>query len=371
MKTYSTLTSLFTTLSNNSSSANTSLGGQLISDKHRYTLQKYFDNERVYTTVTIGGESLTLTGSLASGATTATLSSAWPNISCQQLVTFSNSDQRTVTFTQNSTAISWQTGLTDTATSSITTIGVQSYPIPPQVSKIKNDTITVGQLVYTPAPIQSIQEWTLLNALPYTSDIPNYFYIYNDQVNFWPIPSTSGNLITFNYKSRVPDLSISDYSTGSLTSLAAGSTTITGSGTTWTGVAPSGVDLTFFNLFLQITPPKGEGIWYQIQKINSDTSLTLIQPLQTAPSATTAASGYTIGQLPLLSEDFHDMLVYGALMVYFTSIVKDEAKFKMYEGLYQERLTLLEDYAGSKSVNVDLGAQPVLNNPNLFLFGSS
>lgn len=371
MKSYTTLKNLFTNLSNNTSTANDTLAGQLISDQHRYLVQRYFDNERVYTTVTIGAEDLTLTGALVAGDKTGTLNSAWTDISCQQLVVFSNSEQRTVQFTQGSTGITWQTGLTSAATTAISTVGVQSYPIPANVSKIKNNTITVGQLVYTPAPVQSVQEWTQLNALPYTSDIPAYFYIYNNQVNFFPIPSTSGNLITFNYKARVPDLSFADYSTGTLSGIAVGSNSITGSSTSWntTGAYPLNKDLTSFNLYLRITPPSGDGIWYQIQSFQSDTALTLTGPIQTAPSAT--ASSYVIGQLPLLEEDFHDMLVYGALTTYFTSIVKDTDKYKMYDGLYQQRLELLKDYAGTKSVNVDLGAQPMQANPNLFIYAQN
>jgi hypothetical protein len=371
MKTFTTLKNLFTNLSNNTATTNDALGGQLISDQHRYLLQRYFDNERTYTTVTIGAEDLTTTGALSVGAVSATLTGAWTDITVSQLVVFSSGEQRTVLFTQGSTAITWQTGLTEAATTAIETVGVQSYPIPANVSKIKNNTITVGQLVYTPAPVQSIQEWTMLNALPYTSDIPNYFYIYNNQVNFWPIPSTSGNIISFNYKARVPDLSFADYSTGTLSSIAVGDNTITGTLTAWntTGAFPLNTDLTWFNLYLRITPPSGDGIWYPIQSFQSDTALTLATPIQTAPSAT--ASAYTIGQLPLLSEDFHDMLVYGALSTYHTSIVKDADKFEMYNGMYQQRLDLLKDYAGTKSVNVDLGAQPTPNNPNLFFMGSS
>lgn len=369
MKTYTTLKNLFTNLSNNVSTENDALAGQLISDQHRYLIQKYFDNERTYTTVTIGAEDLTVTGAPQADDVSATLSSAWDKISCQQLVVFDSGEQRTVFFTQGSTGITWQSALTENCTTTaISTVGVQSYPIPPQVSKIKNDTITVGQLVYTPAPIQSIQEWTLLNALPYTSDIPNYFYIYNNQVNFWPIPSSSGNIITFNYKARFPNLSFADYSTGTLSSIAVGDNTITGVGTTWNSVGafPLNTDLTFFNLFLRIDPPSGDGLWYQIKSFQSDTALTLIQPIQTAPSAT--AASYTIGQLPLLQEDFHDMLVYGSLKVYFSSIVENQAKYNQYSVEYQNRLDLLEDYAGTKSVNVDLGSQPVPNNPNLFIF---
>lgn len=371
MKTYTTLTSLYTNLCNNASTANSTLGAQLISDQHRYLIQKYFDNERTYTTVTIGAEDLTTTAVMAAGDVSATLTTAWTSISCQQLVVFSNSDQRTVYFTQGSTAIRWQSGLSDAATVDITTVGVQAYPIPAGVSKIKNDTITVGQLVYTPAPVQSIQEWTMLNALPYTSDIPNYFYIYQNQVMFWPIPSTSGNIITFNYKARVPDLSFADYSTGTLSGITIGSNAITGVTTSWntTGTYPLNVDVTFFNLYLKITPPSGEGIWYQIQRFLSDTSLLLTTPIAYAPSSTAAA--YTIGQLPLLQEDFHDMLVQGALMIYYSSINDDKDKYSMYKDLYNTRLDLLEAYAGTKSVNVDLGAQPIPNNPNLYIYASN
>lgn len=368
MKTFTTLKALYTNLSNNTSTANGLLGGQLISDQHRYLIQKYFDNERVYTTLTIGAQDLTLTGSLLSGAVSGTLNAVWPYASCQQLVVFSNSEQRTVVFTQGSAAIRWQPPLTSTATAAITTVGVQAYPIPATVSKIKNDTITVGQLVYTPAPVQSIQEWTLLNALPYTSDIPNYFYIYNNQVQFWPIPSTTGNVITFNYKARVPDLSFEDYSTGTLSGLAVGSNVITGVTTAWATPYPTGTDLLFFNLFIKIPPPSGDGLWYPIQRFNSNTELVLATPLQNAPSVT--ASSYVIGQLPLLQEDFHDMLVHGSLMTYFSSIKIDKDQYALYKDQYGLRLDLLKDYAANKSVNVDLGEQPIPNNPNLFIYAN-
>lgn len=357
----------FTDLSQNNSTTNVALGKVLINTQHRYYLQKYFDNERIYTTVTIGAESLILTGSLSSGATSGTLTSAWTDITCQQLVVFSNSEQRTVTFSQGSTSIFWSTGLTSTATTAISTVGVQAYPIPANVSKIKNDTITVGQLVYTPAPVQSIQEWTMLNALPYTSDIPNYFFIYNNQVNFWPIPSTSGNIITFNYKSRVADMTYADYSTGTI-AVAVGSNAITGTGTNWnsSGTYPLNTDLSFANLMISGTPPKGDGLWYPIQSFGTNTTLTTLLPIVNAP--TVSGQSYIIGQFPLLQEDFHDILVYSSLKIYYSSIVKDESKFKEYDALTKEREDLMRDYLGTKSINVDLGSQPVSNNPNLFIY---
>lgn len=355
----------FADLTQNNSAENVALGGVLINQIHRYLLQKYFDNESTYTTLTVGAQTLALTGSLISGATSGTLFTAWPSLTCQQLVVFSSGDQRTVTFTQGSANIFWQTGLTDVADDSISALGVGAYPIPANVSKIKNDTITVGQLVYTPAPVQTIQEWTLLTALPYTSDIPAYFYIYQNQVMFWPIPSSSGNLITFNHKRRVPDMSYADYSTGTIASATVGSNQIGGSGTSWTAY-PQNTDLSYVNLMLRISPPDGDGIWYPIQRFTSATALVLNSAIVNLNELTSAA--YTIGQFPLLQEDFQDAIVYGALLIYFSSIKKDKEQYAFFKGEYDKRLDLLEDYAGTKSVNVDLGSQPIPANPNLFIF---
>lgn len=359
----------FADLTQNNSAENVALGGVLCDDQHRYLIQKYFDNERTYSTLTIGAQAnLSITALTTAGAINANLSAAWTNITCQQLVVFSGGDQRLVTFTQGSTLIFWQTALTHNGTvATINTIGVGSYPIPANVSKIKNNTITVGQLVYTPAPVMTIQEWTLLTALPYTSDIPNYFFIYQNQVQFWPIPSSSGNLIQFNYKGRVPNLSYADYKTGTIAGTA-GSNAIAGTSTSWntTGTYALNTDLTFANLYIKPLPPNGDGFWYPIQRFTSDTALQLNLPIVNAPNLTGAS--YIIGQFPLLQEDFHDMIVYGALMVYYSSIKKDPDQFKLYNSLYQGKLELLEAYAGTKSVNVDLGSQPIPANPNLFIF---
>lgn len=374
MKTFTGLKNLFTNLSNNTSSANDTLGGQLINDQHRYLIQRYFDNERTVTTSTVGSASLTLTGTLSIGAVSATLTAVWAYPTCTQLVNFSGSQQRSVLFTYNSTAITWSVGLTATATTAITTVGVQDYSIPANISKIKNDTINIGQLKYQPTPVMTRQEWDLINFLPYTSDIPNYFFIYNGKLSIFPIPSTTGNVITFNYKTRVADLSFADYSTGTLAAagMVAGSTTVTGLASSWntTGLYPTGVDISYYNLQIRANPPYGDGIWYPISSFTSNTVLTTTLPIVNAPNITSATT-YTIGQFPLLSEDFHDMLVYGALKTYFSSVVENQTKFDEYDGLYKERLELLKDYAGTKSVSVDLEDNPSQINPNLFYWGTS
>lgn len=389
MKSYATLLNLATSLSQNLTSSNQALAQQLEGDAHRDLIQKFFDNERSFQTTTVGGQSLTTTATLALGAVTATLTASWTYPTGNQQVNFSNGDQRSVLFTNGSTAISWVGGLSSTATTAISSVGMQDYIIPAVISKVTNDTINVGQLKFQPAPVQTRQDWDSLNFLPYTSDIVNYFFIYNGRLSFFPIPSTTGNLITFNYKARVPDFSNAfifsdangtafvagqtafDYQKGTISTAAVGSTSITGVSTAWntTGKYPLNTDVSFYNLYLIINPPYGDGIYYPISQFNSDTSLTLAAPIVNAPNI--ASATYSIGQFPVLSEDFHDMIVFSYLRTYFSSIVESETKFKLFDAKYKEKFTALEDYAGTKSIQVDLGATPELENPNLFLYANS
>lgn len=374
------LINVFQTLSLNSSTANASLATVLLNDQHRYLLLKYFNNEGTFTLTTQGSTTATLVAGLVAGATSATLQSSWPTSypNCHQLIVLPDGEQRDTTFTQGSTQITWQAPLVVTSSTTATTLsagtqatlnGVQAYRLPPNVSKIKNDTITVGQLVYTPAPVQSIQEWTKLNALPYNSNIPAYFYIYNNELLFWPIPSSSGEPITVYCQITIPDMSYADNTTGTISAMTPNSSSITGSATTFsTGSSiPKNVDLTFANIFFTAMPPNGDGLSYQVQSIQSDTALTLKVPVVYAPSGTSGT--LKLGQYPLLHPDFHDMIVYGALRIYFSSIVKDTDRFTLFNNLFHEKEEQMKFYLSTKSVNVDLSVTPVLSNPNLFILG--
>lgn len=404
MRTVANLLNTALNLSQNTSPQNQAVMLELLNEQYRLLLENYFDNEQSFSTATVGAMDLTLTGTPAAGDTSATLSSAWTYASGVQKVTFdnANSDYFTVQFTNGSAAITWQEPLTGACTSAdISTTGFQSYRLPAGISKITDMTITVGQLKFTPARIATRQQWDNVNFLPYTSDIPNYYFIYGPYINFWPVPSTTGNQITFNYKTRVPDLSTAyvfnnatgtqyntstqspsngvicfDYQQGTITSAADDAITITGSGTKWVTAQgasgglgmPSGVDMGQQNLALRINPPQGDGLWYPIQQFTNDTSLTLATPIQNSFSLTGAT--YSIGQVPLMykSEDFHEMLVYGALLVYFSTIVPDPNKYKQFDAEYKKRELKMAEYVGTKSIDYNLGSKPALLQPSAYPF---
>jgi hypothetical protein len=322
------------------------------------------------------GKNFPTTNAILAGATSATLSSPWTTATQTSLASFSDGTTATITFTQGSANITWSGGITENVlasvnvfptNTSISCVGVQSYRMPANISKLKTASITIGQLVYIAYPVNSVQEWVKVNALPYTAAYPAYFFLYNDELQFWPIPSSTGQIITLYAQITTPDLSYPDVP-GTIASagMSVGSNIITASGTPFAAY-PLNVDLTFTNLQLVAAPPNGDGLNYQIQNFTSSSSATLIKPVVYAPNQT-GSGAFTIGQYPLLDGDFHDAIVYGALRTYFSSIVTDQVKSAYFGGLYQERLNRMEFYLSNKQTNVDLGATPLPRNPNLFLY---
>lgn len=249
---------------------------------------------------------------------------------------------------------------------SITTVTVaqqQFYNLPYNYSQLKTITITDGNLKWTPTEIFTREDWDNLNVFPYYSDIPANFYIYNNQIGIWPIPSSANLTITFNYKIRVPDLTFTDYSTGTVTMTSA-STTVTGSGTGFlANYLPTAGSVLNLNLWLRVAAPSGDGNWYKISSIESATSLTLANAYS---GGTKAGATYVIGQMPLLLEDYHDLLVYRPLSIYFNSINHDEEKLKKYQALYEEGIHVMDGYASKKTVQVNLRQQINKRNPNLY-----
>lgn len=231
----------------------------------------------------------------------------------------------------------------------------QNYNLPYNIKTLINVYVTVGSIRYqlTEAPNRAF--WDSLNFVPYTSDIPQFYYIYNKQCYIFPTPASSGNAITYNYKCRLRELSQADYTTGTVT-LTSGSSVITGAGTTFTA--------DMVGRWIYATPPTGDGNWYEIGSYTSATVLGLVNQYQ----GTTASGIATfIGEVPLLAEDYQDLPLYRALEIYFTSRVPDPNRAQKYKELYDEGFKLLDAEFGSKSWSVAITPADVeVNNPNLF-----
>lgn len=244
-----------------------------------------------------------------------------------------------------------------------TTASTQAYTLPQRVSKPKSIYVTVSSVRYVPEEITSRDQWDRQNVISYTSDFPVYYYIFGRTISLWPTPASSSNTIGIIYRNTAKDLSIADYTTGGVASVAAAGTAVVGTGTTWTA--------SMAGRYLRITESdtalKGDGYWYEVASSASATALTLVNPYGgTAIAAGNAA--YIIGQMSLLPEGYTDLPVFAAIAQYFTSIQPNMFKAGQYTQLYNDLLKQMIADQGDKS------SSPVLDpgnsnrrftNPNL------
>jgi hypothetical protein len=239
-----------------------------------------------------------------------------------------------------------------------TVAGQQFYNLPPQCRKIINVTGTIGTVVWVTKDCPDRNYWDVLNTIPFTQDFPMFHFIWNQntQVGIWPTPASNGNTITVNYQKRNIDLSQADYTTGTVTATNA-SSTLTFAGSTLVG--------NMANRWIQISAPQGDNQWYQILSVNVGASTAVLYGNYTG--TTVSGASFTIGEMPVLPEDYQDLPLYRALEVYFTSIVPNPNQAKLYQGLYERGYEQLNADYGSKITSVVLtDTDAPLINPNLF-----
>lgn len=228
----------------------------------------------------------------------------------------------------------------------------QAYDLPSDFAWLDGLTVTIGTTKYTPKEVKSREQWDILNqSTAITSDIPQFFFLTNTTVEFFPVPSSStSNAITFRYGRKQKDLSITDYTTGTITSIANGASAVVGSGTTWT--------VKMQNRWIRFTDSDtantGDGEWYEIATVGSITTITL-DLLYGGTSISAGSAAYTIAQVSLLPEAYHFLPLYKALVHYFTSVKPDQTKSKLYNDMYVNLYSDMEANEAGKS------SSPVLN----------
>lgn len=187
-----------------------------------------------------------------------------------------------------------------------TSAGVQYNTLPYDCDLVREISVipTGSTIRYTPRRVADRETWDRINLRSSTpvSDIPESYFVMNGQVGLYPIPASSNNTIYVQQKTRVIDLSMADYTTGTIVSIANGATTVTGSGTSWTAqMTGRWIRITYSN-----TANTGDGLWYEISSVTNSTTLELVRAYG-GTSISAGSAAYTIGQMPLLPESFHDL----------------------------------------------------------------
>lgn len=360
MISYTSYRSRFGDISKNTSTANLDRGSLLVNDSLRYLTGKFYLNERTYTTQTVSGQ--------------------------------------------------------------------QFYQLPPFVKRLIDLTVTIGSVIWLTKPAPSREYWDSLNVIQFNQNYPTFHFVYNgNQVGVWPTPASTGNTITMNYQMRLRDLSQADYTTGTVTipysttftgTLASGATSatlsstwplptgtyqilfsnsdtrsvtltngsaavswtdglsstatatltvnssnggsiVTGSGTTFVADMATGLR------WLQVPAPTGDNNWYQIGGYIDATHISLLNPYT---GNSVSGGTYTIGEMPILPEDYQDLALYRALWIYYNSIVPNKIESEIYKRLYDEGYEMLNAEYGQKTTSPVLtDTEASVYNPNLFV----
>lgn len=206
------------------------------------------------------------------------------------------------------------------ATKDMATVADQeSYQIPNGFRKLiqiwvySGSTGSSTDTIYTPEMVYDPIRWTTILQFRYgTQDVPYFTYVENQTYKIQPIPATTGNLIRLRGRLQTRDLTIADYTTGTITSVANGGTAVVGSSTVWTQ--------DMVGRYIQITETTaangGDGFWYEIGGWIDATHITLLKPYEgTSISAGTAA--YTIGQASVIPAAYDVGIVYRATALFW------------------------------------------------------
>ena len=227
----------------------------------------------------------------------------------------------------------------------LTVLGQQFYDLPSDFDKIIGVTLLNGTVLYTLEEITSRGQWDYLNTSTATqSNIPSHFYIFDGQFGIYPKPSVSNLTLTIIYQRTNKDLSIGDYTTGTITTATNGSTAIVGGSTAWT-TKMNGMWLTITDSLADNT---GDGFWYQIDSVQDANHLTLTSKYN-GVSIATGTAPYIIGQTSIIPEEFQILPIYRAAQIYYTSIQPETARAQLYGKLYDEGMKRMFDDLGSKS----------------------
>lgn len=206
----------------------------------------------------------------------------------------------------------------ETTKDMVTVASQEGYQIPNKFRKLidmyvysgsgaSTDSLYTPEMVFDPVRWKQIKQARLGEA-----DVPEFAYVENTKFYLNPTPATSGHKITLRGRLNVRDISIADYTTGTIVSVANQGTAVVGSGTTWTA--------DMVGRYIQIGQTTaangGDGFWYEIGGYTSSTAITLTKPYE-GTAIVAGSATYTIGQVPPIPEAYQAAILYRAAATYW------------------------------------------------------
>lgn len=206
-----------------------------------------------------------------------------------------------------------------------------AYQIPNKYRKLidmytySGDGTSQSDVIYTPEMIFDPTKWKkVLQARYGSQNVPYFTYVENRRFFLYPTPQSDGLLIKLRGRLNTRDLTIADYTTGTIVSVARDGTAVVGSGTTWTQEMVG----SYIQIAVTQANNGGDGFWYEIAEVTDTTHLVLTKPYE-GVSISAGSAAYTIGQCSPIPEAYDVGIVYRATALYWDNN-NDMARAKGY-----------------------------------------
>lgn len=225
----------------------------------------------------------------------------------------------------------------ETTSTKDTVASQEGYQIPNTIQSIRSVKITLsGGTIYRPRSVEDPRFWEYLHSLQSgDSDITRFYMKEGNQVLLWPAPATAGSEIQIRGRKKMIDMSIADYSTGTIDSATNDDETIVAaSGTTQWAVGTVGN-------WIRIDYSYGDFQWYEIDSITDTENLELVKPFE-GTTFTGQTETYKIGEFSSIPGEFHPLLYYRPLALYYQHLENPTMAaqyWKMYDGGKEAGLT--------------------------------
>lgn len=258
------------------------------------------------------------------------------------LVQFWNDSRRTVAAINGGKA-PWL----ETEQTSLTVADQDYVQVPNNIRRVINvrqqNGVAVGSVIYPIRLVFDPDFWNrILAMLLGSSDVPYLAYQREQKLYIQPTPSSNGNLVIMRGRLKITDLSIEDYTTGTIVSIANAATTVTGSGTAWA----AGMAGQYIRITQTAAANGGDNEWYQVASVTSATVLELTKKYQ-GTSISAGSATYTMGQITYEPESYHMAPIYRAIAQYWDhkeDMTLSQRYWRSYDGGVEAGLS--KEYGG-------------------------
>lgn len=240
-----------------------------------------------------------------------------------------------------------------------TTTNKQFYDLPSNFARFDSLYVKSGTTRYVPGEVPTQEQWDILNSSDDTATYPDWYFIRDGQVGFYPIPSNGSASIHITYITQHKDLSRADYASGTISQATNGSTTIIGANTAWASAMVG----RWIRLTGSDDGSSGDHDWYEINSVVSTTQLNTVNTYQGA--SLNPGSSYIIGEFSLIPGDYQKLPVMLAASENLWGIDDIRAQ-KLEDRAERGLMALRNSYASQSNKVVVDDMDDTQENPNLF-----